>query len=208
MSIDETIQQRRSIRRYTDDPVSPKALREMLSLAALAPNVANRQVWRFVVVERPELRKMLSQLVEIRLNEMANWPEFKDQQMRLRAWREQAMHFAGAPAIIFVINLGYRTPLDPMLVEHGMKFYETNALFGYPDIQSIGAMLGYLTLLAQERGYGTCWLTAPLVAKFSLQSALELKSGEEIVAMMTIGTPAEAPIPRPRRQIDEVTTWL
>ncbi len=208
MSVDETIQARRSVRRFTDDPVNPKALREMLALAALAPNVANRQVWRFIIVTRPELRRMLGQTVEIRLNEMGNWPEFKEQQMRLRAWREQAVHFAAAPAILFVINLGYRTPLDPMLVEHGMKFYETNALFGHPDIQSIGALLGYFTLLAQERGLGTCWLTAPLVAKHNLQHALELKTGEEIVAMMSIGTPAETPLPRTRRQIDEVITWM
>ena len=47
----------RAIRRYTDDPVPPEALRAMLFAATRAPSGSNRQPFRFLVLtdgpERP-----------------------------------------------------------------------------------------------------------------------------------------------------------
>ncbi len=207
MTVDEVIRHRRTIRRFTDEPVSSVELRELLSLAVMAPNVANRQMWRFIVITNPDLRRMLADVVRRRMDEVAKWPELTGQAQRLMALREQAMHFAAAPAVICCINLGYRTALDTALVEHGMKHWDVASLFGYPDIQSISAVLAFFTLAAEARGYGTCWLTAPLLAKKDLQSALELKPGEEITALLTLGRPAETPLPKERKRIDEIIEW-
>ena len=40
----------RAIRRYTDDPVPPEALRAMLFAATRAPSGSNRQPFRFLVL--------------------------------------------------------------------------------------------------------------------------------------------------------------
>src|SRR5947207_1763837 len=40
----------RSIRRYTDEPVPPEALRAMLFAATRAPSGSNRQPYRFIVL--------------------------------------------------------------------------------------------------------------------------------------------------------------
>ena len=40
----------RAIRRYTDDPVPPDALRAMLFAATRAPSGSNRQPYRFIVL--------------------------------------------------------------------------------------------------------------------------------------------------------------
>jgi len=208
VTVEEAIRHRRSIRRFLPDAVNVKDLREMLALAALAPNVSNRQMWRFIVVIREELRHMLAHLVEAHLTAMGQWPECVHEGPRLRAWQEQALHFAAAPACIFVVNQGYRTPLDQILVEHGMRHWETAGQFGHPDIQSVSCAMAYFTLLAEERGYATCWLTAPLVARHDLHIALECKPGEELLAVLTIGKPAESPLPKPRKPVDETIRWM
>ncbi|MHB9130616.1 MAG: nitroreductase family protein [Armatimonadota bacterium] len=207
MTIEEAIRHRRSIRRFLPDAVPVTQLREILSLASMAPSIGNRQMWRYILVTEESLRRMLGTLIERRLDDMAQWPEFSNEGQRLRAIRENALHFVNAPVVIFVINLGYRPPLDQMLVARGQKTWETDRQFANPDIQSISGMIAYLTLVAEDRGYGTCWLTDPLVAKKDLQLALELKVGEELVAVVSLGKPAEQPAPKPRKQIDAMIDW-
>src|SRR3954470_14200854 len=46
----------RTIRRFTDEPVDGATLGRCLEAATWAPNGANAQAWRFVVLRSPELR--------------------------------------------------------------------------------------------------------------------------------------------------------
>ncbi len=48
-----TIRQRRSIRKYTADPIPLNHLEEMLEAARLAPSGGNYQPWKFVVTKDP-----------------------------------------------------------------------------------------------------------------------------------------------------------
>ncbi len=45
---------RRSIRRYTGEPVAEEALETILRAAMAAPSAGNQQPWRFIVVRDPE----------------------------------------------------------------------------------------------------------------------------------------------------------
>lgn len=47
----ESIMNRRSIRRYTDEPVGEETLNKLLECAMLAPSAMNAQPWYFVVVD-------------------------------------------------------------------------------------------------------------------------------------------------------------
>lgn len=51
MELFEALFTRRSIRKYTAEPVSPEDVRTMLKAAMLAPSASNRQLWHFVVVD-------------------------------------------------------------------------------------------------------------------------------------------------------------
>lgn len=58
MSI-EFLNTRRSMRRYTDEPLADEDLQVILNTAMLAPSSKNRQPWRFVVVTRPDIKEKL-----------------------------------------------------------------------------------------------------------------------------------------------------
>ena len=55
-----TIKKRRSIRRYTDQPVTDEQIRQLLEAAMAAPSADNIQPWEFVVVRDPALKGELA----------------------------------------------------------------------------------------------------------------------------------------------------
>jgi nitroreductase len=52
----KVVRSRRSIRRFTDEPIPGQVLEDCLELATLAPNSSNLQPWAFYVVQTPELK--------------------------------------------------------------------------------------------------------------------------------------------------------
>ena len=61
MEFKDIIQKRRSVREFTDEPVSDEKLRRVLEAARLAPSASNRQAWKFVVVKDSNKREALAQ---------------------------------------------------------------------------------------------------------------------------------------------------
>lgn len=57
----EAIMGRRSIRNYTDQPVTDEQLDVVLRAAMAAPSAGNQQSWRFIVVRDADRREALSQ---------------------------------------------------------------------------------------------------------------------------------------------------
>ncbi len=58
----EVIFTRRSIRSYTDEPVSEEEIRTLLEAGMSAPSARDRQPWHFIVVDR---RERLNQIMEV-----------------------------------------------------------------------------------------------------------------------------------------------
>jgi nitroreductase len=51
MNTIEAIRTRRSVRKYTDQKVSPEIIKELLTAAMSAPSAGNQQPWHFVVID-------------------------------------------------------------------------------------------------------------------------------------------------------------
>ena len=58
----EAIFTRRSIRKYTDQPVADELIEQIIRAGMAAPSARNEQAWQFVVVRRPETLQALSQV--------------------------------------------------------------------------------------------------------------------------------------------------
>jgi nitroreductase len=57
----DLIKKRRSIRQYTDEPVSDADVKALLEAAMAAPSADNLQPWEFVVVREEGLRRQLAE---------------------------------------------------------------------------------------------------------------------------------------------------
>ena len=58
----KVIQDRRSIREWTEEPVSEEDIAMILEAGRQAPSGENAQPWRFIVVKDPATRKKLAAL--------------------------------------------------------------------------------------------------------------------------------------------------
>lgn len=61
MELYEAMRTRRSIRKYTDEPISDDDLQLILEMAMLAPSAMNEQPWQFVVVRSEAGRASLAE---------------------------------------------------------------------------------------------------------------------------------------------------
>ncbi len=61
MDVLEAIRERRSVRRFTDEPVSPEDLEKVLEAARWAPSWVNVQPWRIVIVRDGEKKERLKE---------------------------------------------------------------------------------------------------------------------------------------------------
>ena len=62
MEILEAIYTRRSVRQYTDEPVTREELHEIVKAGTWAPSGLNNQPWRFAVITEAGLKKEISKL--------------------------------------------------------------------------------------------------------------------------------------------------
>src|SRR4030042_63677 len=61
MDVFEAIKNRRSIRKYLPENIPKEKLETVLEAARLAPSAANRQPWRFVIVQNEDKKQALAQ---------------------------------------------------------------------------------------------------------------------------------------------------
>lgn len=59
MEVQEALQKRRSIRKYTDEPVTPEQINALMHAAMSGPSAVNRTPWEFYVVTNPEKLQFL-----------------------------------------------------------------------------------------------------------------------------------------------------
>ena len=55
MKFDEVLVKRRSIRKFTDQPVDRETVLQLIEKATLAPSASNLQAWKFCIVDDPGL---------------------------------------------------------------------------------------------------------------------------------------------------------
>jgi nitroreductase len=60
MQLDECIKGRRSVRAYTDEPVSKEHIESILEAGIWAPTAHHREPWKFIVIEDKKVIKYVS----------------------------------------------------------------------------------------------------------------------------------------------------
>jgi nitroreductase len=183
---------RSSVRKFRDEPVPREDVEAMVGLAVRAANAGNAQGWRFVAVESAATRAAMKVAVDAAIDEMAAWPEAAERQKDLESYRVYATFFGAAPLVVAVFGLPYRSIADVLLDDHGVTGPERDRMRQRPDIQSIGAAVQLLCTAAHAMGYGSCWMTAPVLAAPAIEDLLAAEPLAQLAAVVPIGRPATA----------------
>lgn len=185
----EAIRKRRSVRRYTDQPVDPKDLDALLRLALLAPTGGMAQAWSLIVVREPEKRAALAELVirgggeyfrtvrpagDRSEEEHAQWAADYAEQA-LGTYREVPVWIAGlmVPRKVF--------PADQANQERDA------------DITSVAFAMENLFVAARAKGLGTVPTVFHWYAEEEFRNLLNIPEEVEVPLITPLGYPAEWP---------------
>ena len=207
VSFAAAVEARCSVRRFLPDPVPREHVEAMVALAVRAANAGNSQPWRFVAVEEERLRRDMAEAVHAALDIMAGLPECAGRGRDIKAIRAYATFFADAPLVMAVFVMPYAARSDELLTLRGMASEERDRIRQRPDLQSVGAAVQLLVTAAHAMGYGSCWMTAPVLAAPAIEELLAAPAGAHLAALVPIGRPAGRPRRSQRLPLDEVLSW-
>ena len=197
----KVIQDRRSIREYTPEPVSDQDLDMILESARLAPSGENAQPWRFVIVKDAGMRKNLGALAGGGSGRRFT-AEFvtKKMQERFSSLQDEAKKKAAFEKLTSGQVSAFLADAPVCIVVCGKKDvwdlpYDTSA--------AIENMLLMVTAL----GLGACWVIAPCIDirdEERIKSLLDMPEGFKAISIISIGHPTRPHRPRPRLPINEL----
>ena len=183
----DAIRTRRSIRRYTDQPVDRATIDAILDAATHTPSAHNRQPWRFAVVTSPEAKEQLASAMGERL-------------------RADRLADGDTPDIVEVDVSRSRARITaaPVVLLACLTMSDMDK---YPDarrgnaerimaIQCVAAAIQNSLLAAHALGLGAGWMCAPLFALDEARTVLDLPDDWEPQALITLGYPAAEAKPK------------
>ncbi len=197
----QVIQDRRSIRDYTDEPVSDQDLDMILEAARQAPSGENAQPWRFIIVKDVETRKRLGALAGGGSGRRFT-AEFvtKKMQERFSSLRDEAKKRAVFEKLTSGQVSTFLSDAPVNIVVCGKKDvwdlpYDTSA--------AIENMLLMVTAL----GLGACWVIAPCIDirdEERVKALLGMPEGFKVISIVSVGHPTRPHRPRPRIPIEDL----
>ncbi len=203
------ITSRRSIRRWQDREVPEELLKRAIEIATWAPNGGNQQNWHFYIIKNKDIIYTIADAVKATTEQITLWPEASILGDAALRWRERADFFRSAPAAITVAAASYQSTADKVLAARGEKDPQAVRIRAWRNIansriQCVSAAITLLLLLLHQMGLGAVWMTGPMQAKDTIEKALNVPPGIDVVAFIPVGYPAENPPPKERRPLKEV----
>lgn len=193
----EALQQRRSVRFFSDEPVRKETIAYLLRTAGSAPSGANKQPWHFVAVSNPAVKR------QIRLAAEAEEKEFYAHRATA-AWLNDL-----AP-----IGTDWQKPFletAPWLIVVFKKLYDeapSGKNKNYYVQESVGIACGFLITAIHQAGLATLTHT-PSPMNF-LADILERPENEKPFLLLPVGYVAKAAtVPNiHRKPLEETTTFI
>lgn len=179
MTAKECILERRSIRKFTSDPVSHELLAQIVETASYAPSWKHTQITRYIAVEGELKEKIAKEGTSL-------YPPNGD-------------IISNAPVLIAVTIIKNRSGYE----RDGS--YSTPRGDGW-QMYDAGIASQTFCLAACEQGLGTVILG--LFDQDAVSSMLQLPEDRELVALIPVGYPAETPAAPRRKPAAELLSYL
>jgi nitroreductase len=209
--IKANIHERRSVRKYTEAPVTVEDIREIIDCARYAPSDTNSQTWEFIAVLNKETIARIEELTWEALNKRAEEAIArgleKEARLLTRSFGPYATAFRDAPALIVCLATPYTSKFrdrifDPIALVD-------DAVWREEGIKSSCLASQNLMLAAHARGLATCPMTGPvLLAEEAMKAFLGIDEERQVNMVIALGHPAETPAKLPRRPIEDILTII
>ena len=177
MTAKECIKGRRSIRAFTQEPISHELIADIVETASYAPSWKHTQIVRYIAVEG-ELKDKIAQCTS--------------------AYARNGEIIAAAPMVIAVTIIKGRSGFE----RDGS--FSTHRGEGWQMFDA-GIASEAFCLAAYEKGLGT--VIMGIFDDDKVAELLDIPEGRDIVALIPVGYPAEAPVAPRRKPVEEMVIF-
>jgi coenzyme F420-0:L-glutamate ligase/coenzyme F420-1:gamma-L-glutamate ligase len=189
VSAPDFVEQRRSIRSFTAEPVDRAALDSLIEAACLAPAPHHSRPWRFVVIDTDDAKLALARGMGAQWKADLEGDGMAGDRIAELVAASHAK-ITGAPALV-------------------LACLTWNGLDRYPDearqraewgmaLLSLGAAVENLMLSAAAIGLASCWVAAPIFCPEAARDALQLPAEWLPHALVLVGHPDPGYVGRKR----------
>ncbi|MEI6305335.1 MAG: nitroreductase family protein [Deltaproteobacteria bacterium] len=173
----EAIKTRRSIRKFSDQPVETEKLQAVLEAVCQAPSWSNLQCWQLVVVEKQEVREKISEY------------SFVESFFSAYGYKSNPAQKALAQAPIVIVACADPSKSGNL---HDQQYY----------MADMGIATENLMLAAHDQGLGTVFVG--VYHEENIKALLGIPANIKVVGLFPLGYPAgEAKSGPPRKQLSE-----
>lgn len=174
----DEMRRRRTVRQFSDRPVSRRIIEDCIAAAGTAPSGANMQPWHFVVVSDPEIKRRIRVAAEE--EEQRFYAERASQEwldaLETLGTDDQKPFLETAPYLVAIFVQKHHLALDGRKVKH------------YYPVESVGIATGFLIAGLHRAGLATLTHT-PSPMGF-LNAILGRPASERPFLILVIGYPA------------------
>ena len=175
----ECIKTRRSIRKFTEQPVTEDEVRQVVEAAAFVPSWKNTQIARYIVVTDKEKKDKLA-----------------DNCMLGFAYNQKTTH--GAPALVVLTMIKERSGYE----RDGS--FSTPKEAGF-EMFDAGIAAQTFCLAAWERGVGT--VITGYFNEEKIMGLLNLPENQKVGCVIGLGYPDEEPAAPKRKSVEDLLTY-
>jgi nitroreductase len=175
---------RRSIRRFSEKPLSVEQIAAIREVAGTAPYASGKKNWDLLVVTDRNVIRELAGIVQLRSSDLGYRVRDDFRGMFLE-YTEHFTAFETAPALfipVYKVQHSISLMLDE--VNEDIIQWERDNF-----VKSISCVAMLVLLAAESLGLGGCYMTGPIIAGQYLSKQLPLRKGYEIAAIIPVGYP-------------------
>lgn len=192
----EKMETRRSIRQFSDKPVSREIIEKLILTASSAPSGAHKQPWTFCAISNSELKSKIREAAEKEEYDSYNgrmseeW--LKDLEIFGTDWHKEFLEIA--PWLIVLFRKSYDVIDDKIHKNYYVQ-------------ESVGIACGFLLTAIHNAGLVSLTHT-PSPMNF-LQKILNRPENEKAFLLIPVGYPADgAEVPNiSRKKLKEIAVW-
>ena len=177
-------ERRKSIRKFSQKPVSPADIDNIKRIALTSPYTSGRQKWELTVISDKTKINKIADVVRNKVQELKG--QIKED------YREEFMQYAvnfsafeTAPTL-FIPTFRIAPALSVMITKGDNKIVEWER---DTYVKSISCVAMLILLAAQSLELGGCYMTGPLIAEEKIGKVIKIRRGRNIGAIIPIGYP-------------------
>ncbi|XKK19524.1 nitroreductase family protein [Bacillus sp. CB102A.1] len=206
----EVIHGRRSVRKFTEQEVSTNDIKRKLIVLVMHRAIRTHKRGILVIMNREKIKE-IEQMTWDALHKLAakatDNGEEKAGKLLTRSFGPYATAFSEAPVLIVCLATPYESKFREKIFDP--IAFVPDSVWEEEGIKSSCLAAQNLMLAAHAKGLGTCPMTGPvLLAQDELRQYLQIEPEKQINMVISLGFPKDKPKKLPRKEVEEITTFV